>query len=157
MKINFLIPIGLAIIIGFLMGKFMFGQYDTDKIIIPVFNQSQTLYFIQYGAYSTFDSMNEEADKLSSYIYSIEDGKYHVYIGITKSKENSAKLEGYFNEKEYSTYVKQLNVSNKQFVDILQQYDALLEKTIDNKSISLICSKVLTKYKELVIDNGNEN
>lgn len=135
----------------------MFGQYKTDKTIIPVFNQGQSLYFIQYGVYSNIDNMKDQADKLSSYIYSLENDKYHVYIGITKSKDNASKIEGYYKEIGYSTYVKQLNVSSKDFLDVLEQYDAVLEKTIDKKSIALICSKVMTKYKELAIDNGNEN
>ena len=49
-------------------------------------------------------------------------------------------------------YVKELDVNNKKFNEVLNQYDALLKETTDDKAISTICNQVLSKYEELVIN-----
>lgn len=152
MKKN-LIPIILFLIIGFLLSKFILGQYDNKQEIKPVFNKSETLYFLQYGAYSTKDSMKRNTSELPYYIFS-EDDLYYVYIGITFKMENAIKLKGVFEEKGYNIYIKEINCSNKQLIKVLSSYDELISKTNDKEALALICRQILETYERTI---GNEH
>lgn len=154
MKLKFIVPLISAILIGFLLGKFMFNQYDSKTSIKTVFNdKGQSLYFIQQGVYSSKESMEANVSSFSSYIYEVNDNKYYVYIGITGNKENVSKLEGFFKNMGYDIYVKEFNIDSNAFLESLSQYDELLLQTTDEKAIKTIESQVLSKYEEL-IQNG---
>lgn len=151
MKLKFIFPLVLAIGIGFVCGKLMFNQYDSASSIKTVFNEkNEKLYFIQQGVYSSKESMEKNTTNFPYYIYDLIDDKYHVYIGITKLAENAEKLKEYFEKKGYIIYVKELNVSNKEFVNAIDSYDELLSKTNDDKAIETILNQVLLKYEELI-------
>lgn len=151
MKFKFLFPLVLAIGIGFICGKLMFNQYDSKTSLKTVFSEKQEkVYFIQQGVYSSKTSMEENTTDFPYYIYDVLDDKYHVYIGITKLSENANKLKEFFNEKGYNIYVKEINISNKEFLEAINNYDELLSKTNDSKSIQTLCNQILNKYEELV-------
>lgn len=151
-----IIPILLAAIIGFGLGYFMVRQYDGLRTIIPVNAESKPLYFVQQGVYSTLENVQNNTTDFPNYIYQLEDGKYYVYIAITKSEENAKKIKEYYAEKGYVTYIKQIKIKNQEFINNLEQYDALLSQTTDTSTIPTICTQILTKYKELV-QNDNQN
>ena len=50
--------------------------------------------------------------------------------------------------------IKEKITDNKNFINILRQYDELLSGTSDNESIKIICNQVLSRYEELV--NGKD-
>lgn len=145
-----------ALLVGFLLAKFMIDQYDKKESIKTVFGSSEILYFIQQGVYSTKESMEENMANFSYYIYNLEDDKYYTYIGITKSKKNSEKLQEFYKKLGYIIYIKEISVSSNAFIEILEQYDNLLESTDDESTIKAICSQVLGKYEELIL-NEREN
>lgn len=154
MKLKFIIPLICAILIGFLLGKFMFNQYDSKTSLKTVFNdKSKSIYFIQQGVYSSKESMETNVSNFTSYIYDVKDNKYYVYVGMTGNKENVSKLEGYFKKMGYDIYVKEFNIDNNAFLESLSQYDELLLQTSDEKAIKTIENQVLSKYEEL-IQNG---
>lgn len=141
-------PIISAIIIGICLAKFMFNQYTYEAKIGTVFKNGEKLSFITYGIYSSKDSMEKECSNLKSYIYSIENDKYYVYLAITKNELNLEKLKGYFNSIGYDVSVRELNVTNESYLELLEQYDILLSKTDDINVIEAISSQSITKYKE---------
>lgn len=151
-------PILFSIIVGGLLAKFMFMQYDTKDITLPTIktSESATLSFLQVGVYSTIESMKKNCSNIEHYIYMEEDSKYHVYVALTGNENNLEKLKGYFEEQGYVTYKKTLVIHNIKFIEELEKYDNLLLKTEDMKAISVIITNVLNRYKELVIDR-NEN
>ena len=61
------------------------------------------------------------------------------------------KIKGYYKEKGYNTYVKEISISNDNFITVLEQYDILLSESSDLQVIETICSQVLNKYEELVL------
>lgn len=75
-----------------------------------------------------------------------------MYVGITKKEENKKKLEEYFNKLGYDTYVKEFEIENENFNEVLIQYDNLLKETNDEKAIETICNQILNKYEELVVN-----
>lgn len=145
-------PIVSAIIIGLILSKFMFNQYNYDSKISTVFKNSEKLYFVMFGIYSSKDEMEKETSNLKSYIYSLENDKYYVYLGITKEEKNFDKLKGYFNSIGYDVSERVLNINNDSYIDLLEQYDILLSKTNDNDVIEAIASQTITKYKESIND-----
>lgn len=151
------LPIIVSIILGFFMGFYIFHEYDSKVQIKAVFNEEKVnVYFLQLGVYSDLDKAKESAKGFESYIYTKEDGQYHVYVGMTKSKENSEKLKGFFKEKGYIIYVKKMIISDSTFIDMLEQYDEFLKKTEEEEAILKILEKILNQYKEVVLD-GSKN
>ena len=145
-------PIISAIIIGISLAKFMFNQYDYEEKIGTVFKNGEKLMFVMNGIYSSKDEMEASCSSLKSYIYSLENDKYYVYLGITKNLENFDKLKGYFNRKGYDVSERTLNINNDSYIELLDQYDILLSKTNDDDVIEAIASQSITKYKEYIND-----
>lgn len=143
-------PIISAIIIGICLSKFMFNQYNYDPKLSTVFGNGTSVYFLQQGVYSSKENMEQNCASFPHYIYSVSDEKYYVYVAITKSEENLEKLKGYYHNLGYSIYVKELNISNQDFINILEQYDVLLSKSTENSVIEAITAQALLKYEELI-------
>lgn len=152
---KYFFPVLMALIVGVILGRFILNQYEFEGKIIPVGSKSKNAYFIQQGVYSSKESMQENLSDFPYYIYSIKEDRYYVYIGITLLEENLEKIKGYYEEKGYITYVKELTINNEDFITILEQYDNLLQNSDDEEVISTICSQVLSKYEELVLQNDN--
>lgn len=158
MKLKFLFPLISAIVIGFLLGKFMFNQYDSKSKIKTVFNdRGEKVYFLQQGVYSSKESMEKNTASFDSYIYDLIDDKYYVYVGITKNEKNVEKLQGFFKDMGYIIYVKEFNIDNVSFLESLENFDTMLSNTDSNKTIKSITSQILSKYEELVQNAESSN
>ena len=140
-----------ALVIGFFLSSFFINQYD-NYIGIKVSKIGEELYFIQYGVFSSIESMEKETITLENYVYNINEGKYYVYVGITHSGDNANKIVAYYNDLGYETIIKKYPVTNNKFVNELINYDNLLLNTDDKSAISSIISEVLIKYEEVVIN-----
>ena len=148
-------PILCSLSLGIIMGYYLFHEYDATVKIKPVFqDEEKEVYFLQLGVYSTLETVQKNTNNFTSYIYTNEDGKYHVYVALTKSSKNVEKLKGYFKEKGYDIYVKEMVISSEEYLDKLTQYDQVLEKTSGKEAIENVVDKILTEYKEMVIDRG---
>lgn len=146
---KYLFPVTVSLIIGIGMAYFIIRQYE-DMPALAVSSEAETLYYIQRGVYSDLDSMKNNMSEFTHYIYSVENNQYYAYIGITTSKENALKIQNYYKSVGYDTFLKDKITDNKDFINILRQYDELLSKTDDSESIKVICNQVLAKYEELV-------
>lgn len=144
-----------ALIIGFFLAHFFIKQYKSNTGIKVSLNNEE-LYFIQYGVFSSKESMEENALQLQNYVYNIEDNLYYVYIGITKDKEIADKIVEYYKRINYETIVKKFNIQNKEFIKLLDNYDKVLKSTSDDTVIASILNQILMKYEEVVI-NGSQN
>lgn len=144
----------IAIVIGFFLSYFFINQYD-NYTGIKVSGIGTSLYFIQYGVFSSVDSMEKETIALENYVYNINENMYYVYVGITKSKENANKIVNHYKGLGYETIIKEYEVSNSNFLKQLTNYDSLLSSTNDKTVISSLVSQVLAKYEEVVINGEN--
>jgi predicted nucleotide-binding protein (sugar kinase/HSP70/actin superfamily) len=151
MRVKMFIPIILSILVGYLFGNIIFKKYNHN--IIDVFNETTKVYFLQQGVYSSVDSMQKNTKSLKNYIYTKDNNYYRVYVAITKDVENANKLKEIFTNLGNDIYVKEMSVSNNNFVNILEQYDKLINATDDSNSIIDIVKEILVKYKELVVGN----
>ena len=140
------------------MGNIMFNQYSNkNEDIAPAsLETSKTLYFLQQGVYSNKENMEKNLESFNYYIYSEKDNLYYVYVAITGNEDNLEKIQGYFSNLGYDLYVKEFTVENASFIEVLNQYEGLLKETSDEQAIKTICSQILTKYEELVLNGQNE-
>ena len=60
-------------------------------------------------------------------------------------------MENYFKNLVYNTQVKQFYITNKEFIDSIDNYDKIILGTEDNTVISEIINQGLTTYEEVVI------
>lgn len=154
---KYVMPIIFALITGLILGRFVLNQYEFEGKIVPVGTKNKMAYFIQQGVYSSKENMEENVTDFPYYIYSISDDRYYVYIGITFLEENLEKIKGYYEKMGYITYVKELSVDNENFITVLEQYDSLLKESDEEEIFDTICSQVLNKYEELVLENDGKN
>ena len=150
-----MMPTLVALITGLILGKFVLNQYNFDGKIVPTISNGKYAYFIQQGVYSSKESMEDNVRSFPYYIYMVNNEKYYVYIGITFLEENMEKIKGYYKQKGYTTYVKQININNNDFITVLEQYDILLKETDGAEVIGTVCSQVLNKYEELVLTSDS--
>jgi hypothetical protein len=155
MKVKFIIPIIISILIGYVFGKVIFNSYNNN--INKVFNNGEKVYFLQQGVYSSVQTMETNTTKLANYIYQKEGNYYKTYVAITKDINNVNKLKETFKKLGNDIYVKEMTINNGDFLNLLDQYDQLLYTSNDNINILAITKQILTKYKELVVDNERFN
>ena len=146
---KYFFPALLSLIIGSLMAFFLIKSYDNAENI-TVSKNAETIYYLQRGVYSNKENMTNNMKDFEHYIYNIEENMYYTYIGISTNKKNIEKLQGFYKEKGYDTYIREKITDNVGFITILRQYDELLAGTKDNNTINAICNQVLAKYEELV-------
>ena len=153
---RYLFTLLLALIVGFFLCHFFLIQYEDYNGIkdIKVSNTGENVYFIQYGVFSNLESLENNTINLQNYIYNEEDNLYHVYVGITKLKSNASKILDHFKKEGYDVIIKEYSISNKNFLELLNNYDDVLNNSTDEIAISSIINQVLMKYEEVVI-NGS--
>lgn len=152
---KYLLTFLCAIIIGFFLATFFINQYD-DYEGIKVSGTGEELYFIQYGVFSSQESMEENTISLQNYVYNIDDNLYYVYVGITKKEENANKIINYYKKLGYDAIIKKFSITNEKFLNEIKNYDDVLNGTEDETAISSIINQVLIKYEEVVI-SGSQN
>lgn len=150
---KYLFTFFVALIIGFFLCTFFINQYDEYEGI-KVSGIGDKLFFIQYGVFSSLESMEENTISLQNYVYNQEESMYYVYVGITKDKENADKIVNHYKSQGYDAIIKEFEISNKQFLELLENYDSILKNTQDETAISSIINQVLIKYEEVVINGG---
>ena len=150
---KYLLTFLIALVIGFFLSNFFLKQYE-DFDGIKVSNKGESLYFIQYGTFSSLEDLEENTINLQNYVYNKDDNLYYVYVGITKDKENALKIVNYFKDLGYETTIKEFGITNKDFLNEIVNYDEILKNTNDVTAISSIINQVLMKYEEVVINGG---
>ncbi len=146
---KYFVPIFASLALGTLMAYFLISSYDKADTL-AVSKNAETVYYIQRGVYSNKENMANNMTEFENYIYNVEENMYYTYVGISLNKKNAEKIKGYYKEKGYDTYIKEKVTDNANFLTALSQYDQLLNKTKDSKTIGVICNQVLAKYEELV-------
>ncbi len=145
---NYLFPILTGIIISLIFGKYLMDEYGKGTTL--AIQQTEKLYFVQQGVYSSLTSLEENTTSLEFYSYTILDDKYYCFVGITKNKANLEKITKYYKDKGIEVYAKETSVGNKTFLNVLEQYDNLLSQTDETEMIKTIEKQVLAKYEELI-------
>ena len=148
MKLKFIVPILIAIVLGFLSAKIVYGLYDSSE---SIFYNS---YFLQWGVYSDKETLNKTLKdrKIDSYLIVEEDKKYYVYVGITTDKKLAEKIKEIYEKKGNKIYIKTVNLANTEFYSNLEQYDVLLKGVDKEEDIISINKAILASYEEMVLN-----
>lgn len=139
-----ILPIILGLVVGLAFTKLFYTSYSTSL----AFNDNLTIYALQQGVYSSVESIKQNVN-LNYYIYEKNNNMYHVYAAFTSNYDNVNKLKGFFENLGYSIYVKEINMNSNKFTETIKQYDLLLERTNDDKTIEAIIANVLAVYEEV--------
>lgn len=150
---KYLLTFLFALIVGFFLSNFFLTQYK-DFEGIKVSHTGEKLYFIQYGVFSSLENLEENTISLQNYVYNKQDNLYYVYVGITKLEENAKKLVNYYKKLGIDATIKEFGITNKEFLELLLNYDEILKNTDDETAIASLINQVLIKYEEVVISGG---
>ena len=131
----------ISLLLGYLMAKVIFIEYKNDSVI-ALSKPGEKYYFLQMGVYSSYESMVDNSSKLSKYIYTMDNGKYYVFTCISKKLENISKMEKYFNDSGYETYIKEFNLLDDELSETINYVDTL------DDDIKKMCDLSISKYKE---------
>lgn len=149
MKMNVVVPIICAILLGYLCASFIFNQYGVESL---VFNESENIYFLQCGAYTTKEASETKIEGVNEKITVKEGEKYYSYIGMTSDKEIAETIQEMYKEKGVNIYIKDSYLENDDFMSQLKQYDVLLESSDTLEEINSVLKTILATYDEIVIN-----
>ena len=147
MKKTFLLSI-FFITLGTILGIFLRNSYKDN--LLGAFGEGKIYYFLQEGVYSNKDIMTENTKDLNIKLVNEENGKYYVYLGITRDEENVKKIKEIYNTKGYQLYIKEINLSNEEFYNNVTQFDLLIKNTTKEVEILTIEEVVLANYEEII-------
>lgn len=140
----------LSIFFCCIMGVFFSSVLTKEQVKLSS-QIIDTLYFIEYGVYDDIKQADIAIQNIDYFIKIKEDELIHVYVGIT-TKKNLEKLKGYFKDLGYDINVREKIIPNNSFLEVLNQYELMLEQTNDKKSIKAIESGVISKYEEMIYE-----
>lgn len=133
-------PIVIAIVIGFIFGKYVFRTYRSNLYETL---KSSKLYLIENGEYETIDIMKEENIN-NNYIYYRDNDKYKTVIGITKEYDNIDKIKKVY---DGETIVLEYFIPNGSVSLEQVKYDNLLKETEDIKEVREVVDNILELYR----------
>lgn len=144
---KYFVTIIISLLVGFLLANFLLKQYDSTINIIPTFKQNQTVYLVQQGVYSSIESMQENTKRINYYVYTLKDGYYYVYIGMSLDSEIIKKIQNYYTDLKIETIIKTITMNNNDFITTLNQTDQILKETEDKDTIKEVINQILKKYE----------
>lgn len=150
MKGKKIVYVVVAIIMGVIIGKYIYNGYENELTTALAESKVEDVYLLQYGVYSNEELMKKNTEKLKKYFYYVDDNKYHVLIGITKDKSLKDKIVNSYNLED-NIYLKKINVDNSEFNELLKQYDILVKNTENKTTILNAENQILSKYEELIL------
>ena len=140
----------IAILIGIIIGKYVFNEYKIEQEDHKVIEYNY-VYLMQYGVYGKKENMIETCKKIKNYFYFKDKDGYHVIIGITKNKKNKEKIVDSLDLME-NIYMKREKIDNSEFIQLIDQYDNLINQTDDKEIIINAQKQILSKYEELILE-----
>lgn len=149
MKLNIVVPIICAILLGYLCASFIFNQYGVESL---VFNETENIYFLQCGAYTTKEASENKIDGIQERLTIEEDGKYYSYIGMTSEKEIAEDIQKMYKKNGVDIYIKNSYLDNDDFISQLRQYDVLLESSNTLEEVNSVLKTILATYDEFVLN-----
>ena len=149
MKLNIVVPIVCAILLGYLCASFIFNQYGIESL---VFNESENIYFLQCGAYTTEEASKVEIKGIDERLTVKEGDKYYSYIGMTSEKELAETIQKMYEKKGIDIYVKDSYLDNDDFINQIKQYDILLKSSNNLEEVNSVLKTILATYDEFILN-----
>ena len=147
---KFLLSVLCAVLLGGLLGHFLFLEYQEETM--EVMQEKNKIYFIQEGVYDNEKEAKKATAELDTKIIVKEDAKYYVYLAMTQSEKNLEKLKKFYQNQGINITIKEMEITDESFINTLIQMDGLLEDTTKEEQIDPINKVVLANYQELILE-----
>jgi len=154
MNIKVIIPIFFSILVGFLFGKVIFNNYEDNTV--NAFNEGEKLYFIEIGEYES-EADVKKIKNVDDFLTILEGDTYKVYVGITKSKENSQKIKEFYSDTYNNISVREKYVDNETFIIQLKEYDKVLSIINKLDDLSSVQKIIFSNYEEMVLKSDSND
>lgn len=148
MNKKFLLSVVIMMLLGIATAKVVYSKTISKEDR----GDDNLIYFLQLGVYTNKNSMSLDTKSVENKIVAVEDGKYYVYVGISKDKDNLKKISNIYDDLGYSLYIKEQKVIDAEFRTNLEQFDKLLKSAKNEEEINTINSVILSSYEEMVIN-----
>ena len=154
MNIKVIIPIFFSILVGFLFGKVIFNNYEDNTV--NAFNEGEKLYFIEIGEYES-EADVKKIKNVDDFLTILEGDTYKVYVGITKSKENSQKIKEFYSDTYNNISVREKYVDNETFIIQLKEYDKVVSIITKLDDLSSVQKIIFSNYEEMVLKSDSND
>lgn len=154
MNIKVIVPIFFSILVGFLFGKVIFNNYEDNTV--NAFNEGEKLYFIEIGEYKS-ESDVKKIKNVDDFLTILEGDTYKVYVGITKSKENSQKIKEFYSDTYNNINVREKYVDNETFIIQLKEYDKVVSIITKLDDLSSVQKIIFSNYEEMVLKSDSND
>ena len=141
MKVNFIVPIVSAIVLGYLCANYIISEY-----VSTTSNSDNIVYFLQVSASDKEENTNTNIKNQLT----VKEDKYYTYIGMTLSKDEANKIKKIYKENNIDIYIKNKSINNNKFISELEQYDILLKNTNTKEEIDNVLGSILSSYEEVL-------
>jgi len=148
MNKKFILSVICTMILGVISAKVVYSKTVSSKTE----DNENLVYFLQLGVYTNKNSMSLDTKNVETKIVTEEDGKYYVYVGISKNKKNLKKISNIYINSGYNLYIKEQLVMNKEFIVNLEQFDKLIDSAKTDEEVNTINTVILSSYEEMVIN-----
>lgn len=143
MKVNFIVPIVSAIVLGYLCANYVISEY-----VSTTSNNDNIVYFLQVSASDKEENTNTNTNIKNQ--LTVKEDKYYTYIGMTLSKDEANKIKKIYKENNIDIYIKDKSINNNKFISELEQYDILLKNTNTKEEIDNVLGSILSSYEEVL-------
>ncbi len=147
-NLKFIFYILISIILGLTFGRVFFKDYKDNSL--TAFKEGEKLYFVQTGVYDSIDTIKEVYEDYDKYLIQEEDNNYHVYVGISTSKNIANRIKDYYKTLGNNIYIKKNNINNYDFLSILKEYEKIINITSNDEDLIDIERIIISNYKETV-------
>jgi len=154
MNIKVIVPIFFSILVGFLFGKVIFNNYEDNTV--NAFNEGEKLYFIEIGEYES-EADVKKIKNVDDFLTILEGDTYKVYVGITKSKENSQKIKEFYSDTYNNISVREKYVDNETFIIQLKEYDKVVSIITKLDDLSSVQKIIFSNYEEMVLKSDSND
>ena len=144
-NLKFIFYILISIILGVTFGRVFFKDYNDNSL--TAFKEGEKLYFVQTGVYDSIDTIKEVYEDYDKYLIQEEDNNYHVYVGISTSKNIANRIKDYYKTLGNNIYIKKNNINNYDFLSILKEYEKIINITSNDEDLIDI-ERINTKIRK---------
>lgn len=141
----------IFIIIGILIGKFIFLEKD----ILKIFKSKDKYFFLQEGVYNNETNIESSLYSIKNAVLEKKDNKVYVYIGITKDQDIAEQLIEIYKNKNINLNIKEKYINNEEFKSNIEQFDLLIKSSKTEDEIIKIQEVVLANYEEIIKNMEN--
>lgn len=135
-----IIPVVIALLIGYIGGKFVYKTY-LDNLYDTL--RSSRLYLVERGIYDTIDTMREDNSD-TNYVYYKDNDKYKTVVGITKDYDNIKKIKSLYSD---NLSVMEYYVANDIIDSKQDEYEKELNEAENYKEVKEAVDNILNLYR----------